>query len=65
MKTLLDRPGVSLLVVGAALMFLVRPIIKNVWVVGGVLSPMAFVVGAFAMLGGLYLVARSKLGPSA
>jgi len=65
MKTLLDKPGVSLLVVGVVLMFLVRPIIGKVWFVGAALSPMAFVLGLLGIIGGVYLIARSKLGPSA
>lgn len=65
MKTLLNRPGVSLLVVGVLMMFLVRPIIGNVWFIGSVLAPMAFVVGVLGIIGGIYLIARSQLGPGA
>jgi len=65
MKTLLNKPGVSLLLVGAVLMFLIRPIIGGVWVVGSVLAPITFVVGILGIVGGLYLIGRSTLGPSA
>lgn len=61
----MDKPGVSLLIVGVVLMFLVRPIIGNVWVIGGVLSPITFIVGLLGIIGGIYLIARSNLGPSA
>lgn len=65
MKTLMNKPGVSLLLVGAVLMFLVRPVIGKVWVVGGVLSPITFIVGLLGIIGGIYLIARSTLGPTA
>ncbi len=65
MKTLMDKPGVSLLIVGVVLMFLIRPIIGNVWVIGSVLSPITFIVGLLGIIGGIYLIARSNLGPSA
>ncbi len=60
---LLKKPGASLLVVGALLFFLVQPLAGKIWVVGSVLSPMAFVVGLLGMIGGGYLLARSTLGP--
>ncbi len=58
----LKRPGASLLVVGLILFFLVRPIIGKVWLVGGILAPMSFVVGLLAIVGGGYLVFRSQFG---
>lgn len=61
----MDKPGVSLLIVGVVLMFLIRPIIGNVWVIGSVLSPITFIVGLLGIIGGIYLIARSNLGPSA
>lgn len=64
MKTLLNKPGISLLVVGVVLAFIVRPLVGGLWVVGGVLSPLAFGVGVVAIVGGVYLLIRSKLGPA-
>lgn len=60
---LLKKPGMSLLLVGAVLFFLVRPVVGKIWLVGGVVSPMAFVIGLLGMIGGGYLLARSTLGP--
>lgn len=65
MKTFMNRPGVSLLVVGLVLVFIVRHIVGAIWVIGGVLSPIAFAVGVFAIIGGVYLIARANLGPGA
>lgn len=62
---LLKKPGASLLLVGAALFFIVRPVVSNIPLVGGLVSPIAFVVGLLGMVGGGYLVARSTLGPGA
>lgn len=64
MKTFLNKPGISLLVVGVVLAFIIRPFIGGVWVVGGFLSPLAFFLGIFAIIGGVYLLMRSKLGPT-
>lgn len=64
MKTFLNKPGVSLLVVGVLLAFIIRPFIGGVWVVGGILSPLSFFLGVLAIIGGVYLLMRSKLGPS-
>lgn len=60
---ILKKPGASLLLIGAVLFFLVRPIAGKIWFVGGVISPMAFVIGLLGMVGGGYLLARSTLGP--
>ena len=65
MKTLMDKPGMTLLVVGFVLVFLIRPLIGGVWVVGGVLSPLSFAFGVFSIVGGVYLLARQKFGPAA
>ncbi|MFT7476705.1 MAG: hypothetical protein ACI81L_003665 [Verrucomicrobiales bacterium] len=56
------KPGVSLLLVGVVLFFLVRPVVGSVWVIGGLLSPIAFIVGLLGIVGGGYLLARSTLG---
>lgn len=61
---LLKKPGASLLLVGAALFFLIRPIVDRLPLIGGVLSPIAFIVGLLGMVGGGYLIARSINGPS-
>ena len=50
--------------VGVVLAFIVRPLVGGLWVVGGVLSPLAFGVGVVAIVGGVYLLIRSKLGPA-
>lgn len=59
---LLKKPGASLLLIGAILFFLVRPIAGKIWLVGPVISPMAFIIGLLGMVGGGYLIARSTLG---
>lgn len=51
--------------VGAALFFVVSPVSGKIPLLGGVVSPMAFVIGIIGMLGGGYLLARSTLGPGA
>ena len=56
------KPGASLLLVGAALFFVVQPIVGAVPLVGGVIAPMAFIVGALGIVGGGYLMARSVFG---
>lgn len=59
---MLKKPGASLLVVGIALMFVVRPLISKVPFLGDVASPIAFIVGLFGIIGGGYLIARSTFG---
>lgn len=61
---LLKKPGASLLLVGAALFFVVSPIVGGLPLIGGVLSPIAFIVGLIGMVGGGYLIARSIMGPN-
>jgi len=61
---LIKKPGASLLLVGAVLFFLIRPLISKLPLIGGVVSPIVFVVGLLGMIGGGYLVARSTLGPN-
>ena len=63
MAKIFNKPGVPLLIVGAVLAFFIRPIVRNVWLVGGVLSPLALGIGVISIIGGLYLIARSNLGP--
>lgn len=58
----LKRPGASLLVIGLVLFFLVRPVVGNIWFIGGLLYPIAFIVGLLAMVGGGYLLYRSMFG---
>lgn len=60
----LKRPGASLLIVGLILFFLVRPVIGKIWLIGGILGPMSFIVGLLAIVGGGYLVFRSQFGSS-
>ncbi len=62
--TMLKRPGASLLLAGLVLFFLVRPIVGKIWLVGGLLSPISFIVGLGAMIGGAYLLYRSMFGSS-
>ena len=60
--TTLKRPGASLLVVGLVLFLLVRPVVGKIWLIGGILYPIAFIVGVLAMVGGAYLLYRSMVG---
>jgi len=55
-------PGLTLLVVGLVLFVLIRPLIDGVWVIGGLLSSLAFGIGILAMIGGAYLLVRSRTG---
>ncbi len=59
---LMKKPGASLLLVGAVLFFIVQPVVGKVPFLGGVVAPMAFIVGALGMIGGGYLIARSTFG---
>ena len=59
---LLKKPGASLLLVGAVLFFVVQPIVGKIPLVGGLIVPIAFVVGLLGMVGGGYLIARSTFG---
>ena len=59
---LLKKPGASLLLVGAILFFIVQPVVGKIPLLGGVVAPMAFIVGLLGMVGGGYLVARSTFG---
>ncbi|MGI9608006.1 MAG: hypothetical protein ACR2P0_17890 [Acidimicrobiales bacterium] len=59
---LLKRPGATLLVIGLALFFVIRPVIGSIWFIGGILSGLAFVVGLLGMVGGGYLLFRSFKG---
>lgn len=58
----LKRPGASLLVVGLVMFFLIRPVVGKVWLIGGILYPIAFIVGLLAIIGGAYLLYRSMFG---
>jgi hypothetical protein len=62
MMKITKTPGFSLLLVGAILFFLVRPVINSVPVVGGAFAGMAFVVGLLGLIGGGYLMARALTG---
>ena len=63
--SLFKKPGASLLVVGLLLFFLVGPIAGSLPLVGGILGPVSWVVGALGIVGGGYLLLRSTLGPGA
>ena len=60
--TMLKRPGTSLLLAGLVLLFLVRPIAGKVWLVGGIVGPITFIVGLLAIIGGTYLMFRGMFG---
>jgi hypothetical protein len=60
--TMLKRPGMSLLLAGLVLLFLVRPIAGKVWLVGGIVGPITFIVGLLAIIGGTYLMFRGMFG---
>jgi len=62
MKTFLDKPGISLLVVGVLLALIVPRVVGGIWFVGAILAPLSFVIGILAIVGGVYLLMRSKLG---
>ena len=55
-------PGVSLLLVGLVLMFILRPIVGGIPAIGGLLQTMAVVVGGLGIVGGGYLVVRALTG---
>ncbi len=57
--TLLKKPGVSLLLAGLALFFVVRPIVDGIWVIGGLLGAFSFIVGLLGIVGGGYIFMRS------
>lgn len=59
---MLKRPGTSLLAIGLVLFFLVRPVVGHVWLIGGIVEPIAFIVGLLAIVGGGYLMSRSIFG---
>ena len=59
---MMKKPGASLLIVGLALMFIVRPLVSGVPFLGSVASPIALFVGLFGIIGGGYLIARSTFG---
>lgn len=59
---IMKKPGASLVLVGAALFFVVSPIIGIVPLVGGVVSSVAWGVGLLGMIGGGYLLSRSIFG---
>ena len=63
--TLLKRPGTSLFLSGLVLFFLVRPITERVWLIGGLVGPITFIVGILAIVGGGYLMFRSMFGRGA
>ncbi len=55
-------PGVTLLIVGLVLMFIIRPVIDGFPLIGGLLQTISFVVGALGIAGGGYLIVRSLTG---
>jgi len=59
---LMKKPGASLLLVGVLSFFLVSPIVAKLPLIGGVVSPIAWIIGLLGMIGGGYLIARSTLG---
>ncbi len=63
MSTIMKRPGVSLLLTGLVLFFIIRPIVDGIWVIGGLLGAFSFIVGLLGIVGGGYLLFRS-LGKS-
>ena len=63
--SLLKKPGAPLFIVGVIMFVLVTRIAGAVPLVGGLLSPIAWVLGLFGMIGGGYLILRSILGPGA
>ncbi len=63
--SLFKKPGVSLLVVGLVLFFVVNPIAGALPLVGGILSTIAWIVGVLGIIGGGYLLMRSTIGPGA
>ena len=61
----LRKPGASLALVGAALFFVVSPIISKLPLVGGLASALTVIAGIIGMVGGAYLVVRSIRGTGA
>ncbi len=55
-------PGLTLLVVGLVLFFLVRRVVGGVWLIGGALSALSFGIGLLAIIGGGYLLLRGRTG---
>ena len=58
-----SRPtGLSLLLIGLVLFFIIRPLVDGIWVIGGLLGALSFGIGILAMIGGGYLLIRSLTG---
>ena len=55
-------PGLTLLIVGLALFFVIRRVVGGVWIIGGALSALSFGIGLLAIVGGTYLLVRSRTG---
>lgn len=55
-------PGLTLLIVGLVLFFIVRRLVGGIWIIGGALSGLAFGIGLLATIGGGYLLLRSRTG---
>ncbi|MCP3853907.1 MAG: hypothetical protein GY745_13865 [Actinomycetia bacterium] len=55
MKTLLNRPGVVLVVTGI-LAYLVRPVVGAVPLLGGVLSIIFLLLAIFMVVGGVWML---------
>jgi hypothetical protein len=54
-----SRPsGLSLLLTGIVLFFLIRPIVDGIWFIGGLLGALSFGIGLLAMIGGGFLLLR-------
>ena len=51
-----------MLIVGLALFFVVRRVVGGVWIIGGALSALSFGIGLLAIVGGTYLLLRSRTG---
>ena len=55
-------PGLTLLIAGLVLFFVVRRVVDGIWLIGGALSALSFGIGLLAMVGGVYLLLRSRTG---
>ena len=55
-------PGLTLLIVGLLLFFVVRRLVGGIWVIGGALSGLAFGIGLLATVAGGYLLLRTRTG---
>ena len=61
MKFIMERPGVTLILVGIAAYFL-RPVLDGLPLVGGIVGSILFIASIFFVIGGVWIMFMGRSG---